>query len=79
MARVACKDTAEVSCLVANLLAELEQPCELCRKEDCVVLTGASPTGGRVTIRLLPELVLDVEGGDALLAQIRERRCPHGP
>lgn len=78
MATVACKDAAEVSCLLANLLAELEQPCGHCR-QDGVVLTGHAPTGEQVTVRLLPDFVLEVEGCDDLLEQIRGRRCPHGP
>lgn len=51
MRRAACKDWAEASCLISNLLAELEQPCRICR-EDSLVLTGRSPTGATVTIRL---------------------------
>jgi len=77
MQRVACKDAAEVSCTIANLLAELELPCGLCRSGG-VVLTGLSPTGESVSVRLLPEHVLEVEGGDALLEQIRGRRCQYG-
>lgn len=53
MRRAACKDWAEASCLISNLLAELEQPCRICR-EDSLVLTGRSPTGETVTIRLGP-------------------------
>ena len=45
------KDWAEASCLISNLLAELEQLCRICR-EDSLVLTGRSPTGETVTIRL---------------------------
>lgn len=77
MERVACKNSQEVSCLLSNLLAELEQPCGECSREG-VVLTGASPAGDRVTVRLLPGLILEAEGCDELLAQIKERRCPHG-
>lgn len=75
--RIACKDAGEVSCTIANLLSELEPPCGRC---DCegVVLTGASPQGGGITVRLLPENVLEVEGGDELLLEIRKRGCPHG-
>lgn len=47
MRRAACKDWAEASCLISNLLAELEQPCRMCR-EDSLVLTGRSPTDGTV-------------------------------
>lgn len=61
MRRAACKDWAEASCLISNLLAELEQPCRICR-EDSLVLTGRSPTGATVTIRLGPDLVLEAEG-----------------
>lgn len=77
MERLACKDEAEVSCLVANLLAELEPPCEECEPGGGVVLTGTSPAGAPVTVRLLPECVVEVEGCEDLLGQIRERRCPH--
>lgn len=49
MRRAACKDWAEASCLISNLLAELEQPCRMCR-EDSLVLTGRSPTGETVTM-----------------------------
>ena len=78
METVACKDAAECSCLLANLLAELEQPCGHCR-QDGVVMTGRSPTGEPVTVCLLPDFVLEVEGCDDILEQIRGRRCPHGP
>ena len=60
MRRAACKDWAEASCLISNLLAELEQPCRICR-EDSLVLTGRSPTGETVTIRLGPDLVLEAD------------------
>lgn len=62
MQRVACKSFAEASCLVANLLAELEQPCRDCGTADCVVFTGTSPTGEPVTVRMHRDLTLDVEG-----------------
>lgn len=78
MQRVACKDWAEVSCLLANLVAELEQPCRECGEADRLVLTGRSPTGADVTVRVMPDLVLEVEGGEALLETIRARGCPHG-
>lgn len=77
MQRIACKDAAEVSCVTANLLAELEQPCGKCGT-DGVVLTGTSPEGGAVTVRLMEENVLEVSGGDDLLGRVRERRCPNG-
>lgn len=77
MQRVACKDAAEVSCTVANLIAELDQPCGLCR-EAGVVLTGTSPLGGPITVRLLPENVLEVTGGDGLLERVRGRMCADG-
>ena len=77
MQRVACKDAAEVSCTIANLIAELEQPCGQCRA-DGVVLTGTSPLGGSITVRLLPENVLEVTGGDDLLEQVRGRMCGDG-
>lgn len=75
--RIACKDAAEVSCVIADLLSELELPCGRCDGEG-VVLTGTSPLGGDITVRLLPENVLEVDGGDELLRAIRERGCPHG-
>lgn len=75
--RIACKDAGDISCVIANLVAELEQPCRACR-EDAVVLTGRTPTGDPVTVRLLPERVLEVEGGEALLEEIRRRRCHRG-
>lgn len=77
MQRAACKDWAEVSCLLANLVAELEQPCGKCAA-DRLVLTGRSPTGADVTVRVTPDLVLEVEGGEELLETIRARGCPHG-
>lgn len=78
MKRLACKSTAEVSCLLANLLAELEQPCQVCKPDIGIVLTGISPTGSSVTVHLLPGRIMEVEGGEDILGQIRERRCPHG-
>ena len=77
MRRAACKDWAEASCLISSLLAELEQPCRICR-EDSLVLTGHSPTGATVTIRLRPDLVLEAEGCDELLDAARKRGCPDG-
>ena len=71
------EDWAEASCLISNLLAELEQPCRICR-EDSLVLTGRSPTGETVTIRLGPDLVLEAEGCDELLDAARKRGCPDG-
>lgn len=41
--------------MISNLLAELEQPCRICR-EDRLVLTGRSPSGEAVTLRLGPDL-----------------------
>lgn len=78
MQRIACSNSREVSCLLANLLAELEQPCQLCKPGGAVVLTGHAPTGEAVTVRLLPGGIMEVEGGDDLLPAIRGRRCPHG-
>lgn len=78
MQRIACSNTREVSCLLANLLAELEQPCRMCQPDGAVVLTGRSPTGEAVTVRLLPGGVMEVDGGGELLTTIRGRRCPHG-
>lgn len=77
MRTVACKDDGEVSCLLANLISELDQPCGACGGAG-VVLTGTSPTGESVTVRLLPERVLEIEGGGELVDAVRERRCPYG-
>ena len=74
---VACKDDADVSCTIANLLSELELPCVRCNGVG-VILTGTSPTGCTVTVRMLPDNVLEVEGGDELLQAIRKRGCLHG-
>lgn len=76
--RVACKDSAEASCIIGNILAELEQPCQMCQPAGGVVLTGRSPTGEAVTVHLLPGQVLEIDGCEALLEEIRSRRCPHG-
>ena len=78
MTRISCKDAADASCTIATLLADLEQPCQMCGGDGVVVLTGRSPTGEPVTVRMLPELVLEVDGCEDLLAEIRARRCPHG-
>ena len=61
-----------------DILAELEQPCQSCQPDGAVVLTGRSPAGGAVTVRMLPGRVLEVEGGEDLLPEIRGRRCPYG-
>lgn len=63
--------------MISNLLAELEQPCRICR-EDRLVLTGRSPSGEAVTLRLGPDLVLESEGCGALAEEIRKRGCPDG-
>lgn len=78
MKRIACKDSAEASCVISNILAELEQPCRFCKPDGAVVLTGRSPTGEAVTVRLLPGAVLEIDGCEELLEQIRGRRCPCG-
>lgn len=66
MTTISCKDSAEVSCIIGNILAELEQPCQSCQPD------------GAVTVRMLPGRVLEVEGGEDLLPEIRGRRCPYG-
>lgn len=43
MTTISCKDSAEVSCIIGNILAELEQPCQSCQPDGAVVLTGRSP------------------------------------
>ncbi len=73
MERVACKSCAEASCLVANLLAELEQPCRNCGTADCVVFMGTSPTGEPVTVQMHRDLTLDVEGNCGLLGDQRKK------
>ena len=78
MTMISCKDSAEVSCIIGNILAELEQPCQSCQPDGAVALTGRSPAGGAVTVRMLPGRVLEVEGGEDLLPEIRGRRCPYG-
>ena len=78
MTRISCKDAADASCTIANLLADLEQPCQMCGGDGVVVLTGRSPTGEAVTVHLLPGQVLEIDGCEALLEEIRSRRCPHG-
>lgn len=40
MTTISCKDSAEVSCIIGNILAELEQPCQSCQPDGAVVLTG---------------------------------------
>ncbi len=86
MKRAACRSDAEVSCIIANLISTLEQPCGCCGGEDIddegfsaggITLKGISPVGEPVVIRLLPDRVLEIKGGDELLEAIRERRCPH--
>ena len=42
------------------------------------MLTGRSPTGETVTIRLGPDLVLEAEDCDELLDAARKRGCPDG-
>lgn len=77
MRRVVCKDWAEASYLISNLLAELKQPCRMCR-ENSLVLTGRSPTGETVTIRLGPDLVLETEDCDELPNAAQKRGRPDG-
>ncbi len=71
--RIACKNAQEASCLVANLLSDLEQPCGAC-PADGIVLCGRSPLGGPVTVRFAPENRLEIEGAEELLKPILERR-----
>lgn len=76
MTRIACNNSKEASCLLANLLTELEQPCESCGVDGAIVLTGFSPDGEAVTVRMLPGRVMDIEGiPEEKLAAIRGRRC----
>lgn len=67
----------EVSCLISNLPAGLEQPCRMYQKGD-LVLTGRSPTSETVTIQPRPDLVLEAEGYDKLLGIAREQEYPDG-
>lgn len=73
LTRIACKDAREVSCLVANLLSDLEPPCGACPMEG-IVLCGHSPLGGPVTVRFAAGNVLEIEGDEELLAPVLERR-----
>lgn len=86
MKRLACKSDAEVSCIIANLISELEQPCGCCKGEDIdeegfstdgITLKGVSPIGTPAVVRILPGRILEVKGDDELLEVIRERRCHH--
>ena len=86
MRRVACRSDAEVSCIIANAISELEHPCGGCNGEDGyeeglspegITLKGLSPGGEPVLVRILPGRTLEITGGDELLEAIRERRCPH--
>ncbi|MEG1565037.1 MAG: hypothetical protein RR365_15170 [Bacteroides sp.] len=74
---VACKDAAEVSCTISNILSELEIPCGLC-DGPCVVLAGTSPLGEHIKIRLLPENVLEIDGAGEMLPEMQKRGCPCG-
>lgn len=80
MVRIACKDAAEASCIVGNLLAELTPPCHQCQDpvHVALVLTGTTPTGEAVTARVYPDGVVEIEGADELVEEIKERGCPHG-
>lgn len=65
----------EASCLIPNLIAELETPCP-CEGLEGLVLRGLGYKGQRVTIRVRPG-VLEVDGVPAdELEALRERRCP---
>lgn len=64
----------EASCLIPNLIAELETPCP-CEGLEGLVLCGLGYKGQRVTIRVRPG-VLEVDGVPAdELEALRERRC----
>ena len=73
---ISCKDSAEVSCIIGNILAELEQPCQSCQPDGAVVLTGPLPRWRGGDGAYASGHVLEVEGGEDLLPEIRGRRCP---
>lgn len=76
MIRFACKDVFELSCTIPNIISELEQPCGICESGE-LVLTGLSPLGTPVTVRLMRDFVLEVDGIDQdTMNNIRERGCP---
>ena len=65
----------EASCLIPNLIAELESPSP-CEGLEGLVLCGLGSKGQWVTIRVRPG-VLEVDGVPAdELEALRERRCP---
>lgn len=76
MIKIACKDVSELSCTIPNIISELEQPCGICKSGE-LVLTGLSPLGTPVTVRLMRDFVLEVDGIDQdTMNNIRERGCP---
>lgn len=75
MSLYACKDAEELSCVLANLIAETRLPCERCIGTSVPIVEGLTCDGRDITVRILPDNVLDVTGADELLEKIRGRRC----
>lgn len=79
MSLISCRNAEELSCTLANLISETRLPCGVCAGASAPVIAGTAYDGREVTVRILPDNVLEVIGADDLLEEIRKRRCPrHG-
>ncbi|MEG1562878.1 MAG: hypothetical protein RR365_04005 [Bacteroides sp.] len=79
MSLISCRNAEELSCMLANLIFETRLPCGVCAGANTPIITGTAFDGHEVTVRILPENVLEVIGADTLLEEIRKRRCAcHG-
>ena len=71
----------EISCLLGNIVAEMGPPCGAgppcgkCQAEDAMVIIGTSPDGRAVRVKVTPEGVMEVEGCEDLVDEIRRRPC----
>ncbi len=65
----------ELSCIIGNLFAEVEPPCETCKGgADRLTITGKTYTGKRA-ILTVTEFGFTFDGDAEEVERIRERRC----
>lgn len=64
----------ELSCIIGNLFAEIEPPCERCGAADELTISGTTYTGSRAVLTIT-EYGFKFEGDPSEVARIRERRC----
>jgi hypothetical protein len=76
MRKFACTPL-ELSCIVGNLFAEIEPPCDICKEAGLLTLRGTTYTGKRETL-IVTDYGFLYSGEESDISAIRERRCAYG-